>query len=392
MKRLLIITKNFLDQQDAQSQQSLALVNLLSSADYHIDLVIADIDGLNIDIDSNKVNIHKIPSKELTKKQDLISKVFRKIKRNLYSVIQTEWAKSATEVAADIIRGKKINAVFTVALPIDSHLVGLALKEEFQDLPWIAHFSDPWPESILPKPYSDWSIPGLNLMQKKKVQSIINLANNLTFTCIEQKQFFDRFYSMGDNYRIVSHIAPKYHQCSTKITDEIVIAYTGSLSRERVCRGLAEALGMLPIKSKISLEFYGYVHPEMVKYIDSYGASRRVKYRGWINKSELFLKTSASICYLLIDAEMDFYPFLPSKLADYSASGKPIYAITGTNSPSARLINKWSSGIISDHSSIGIYNALKKIELGNIPNGNLWEAFAPNSALNKYKSIINEES
>ena len=31
---------------------------------------------------------------------------------------------------------------------------------------------------------------------------------------------------------------------------------------------------------------------------------------------------------LLVEAEMDSYPFLPSKLADYAASGLPVIAIT----------------------------------------------------------------
>lgn len=393
MKKLLIITKNFLDQQDAQAQQSLALVKLLSFAGYKIDLVVADMGDLEVDVNLDGVNIYKIPSKNLTKKQDLLSKISRKIKRNLSSVFPTDWVKGAVRKSIDILMKKDIDVVFTIGLPIESHLAGLALNKRIDDLFWIAHFSDPWPESIMPKPYSDWSIPLLDLMQRKKVQSVIESANKITFTCIEQKLFFDNFYKIKNNYEIVPHIAPEYHLPSLSLSlsdSDVVITYAGSLSRERVCKGFAEALGMLPKDSKIIVEFYGYVHADMMRYLDEFGASHRVRYKEWVNKDELFFKTTNSICYLLIDAKMGTYPFLPSKLADYATSGKSVYAITGDDSPSARIINERGSGMVSGHDSVDILNTLKRIESGDMPKGDLRSEFDPAFILSIYESIIKE--
>ena len=85
---------------------------------------------------------------------------------------------------------------------------------------------------------------------------------------------------------------------------------------------------------------------------------------------------------------MDYYPFLPSKIADYASTGKPILAITGAGSASYRLIETYKAGLACSHSVYDILKALNKIETEIFEGGNLYNEFSEDIVSEKFLGFI----
>lgn len=390
-RNVLVVSKNLLDMSDAQSQQSFALINALTDAGWFLDVVTAESRNGAAEVIKapRQTRVFALPASWHSVGKLIHQKIHRKLYRSLFSVIQSKWSANASRKISELCEEKKYSAIISIALPMESHLA--VLNAKYRPALWIACMSDPWPESILPKPYADFAIPLLSHFQKILVSKISKSANHLVFTCSEQLDFMKRHYQsvIESKSSIIPHIAPGILEASNKRADQFIISHCGSLSRERVCPSLATALSKLPEHSTIVINFIGDVNDEMRYEFEKSGASNRVRYTGTLPKEDAMMKASEGNALLLIEAEMEEYPFLPSKLADYSSTLLPIVAITGNQSPTAKLISEYNCGMVCGHDTDSILNALTDIEkkiFQSSPGLNCH--FSPGSVANKYNKII----
>jgi len=290
-----------------------------------------------------------------------------------------------------MMKREPYDVLISVALPVESHISAM-LSE--RNIPWIACLSDPWPESLLPAPYSDFSIPGLTAMQYRVVEKVFNSADALVFPCPEEYDFLTSSYPALDRKKsfIIPHVAPSMlmEKKEKNFDDRVNVIHAGSLSRERVCAGLAEAIGKLPESSRLHFKFIGGVHANMMDAFKKYGAMYRIQVIEWKSKREVLETLASAQAGLLVEAEMQCYPFLPSKLADYSATGRPVIAITGNGSAVARLIGEHDAGVVADHNLGSISSAFQRIENNHMKMSSmaLWEGFCAETVTSRYFSLI----
>lgn len=392
---LLLITKHFLDSRDAQAQQSAALASALSEAGATVEVITGAVDPYILSASVNPaLKVHALPAHWPTRSQTLTGKITRKIDRNLSAWRPTHWARRAAHLASKLMAEKRYSALISIALPMESHI---AARHAKRSAPWIACLSDPWPESILPKPYADFAIPLLTDLQKLVVADVFASADALVLPCEEELKFLASIYGLLHKSKtlIIPHIAPSLEAIvapAKEETAEITVVHGGSLSRERVCPGLAEAFAALPASSRLRIHFIGQTHPNMLQAFNRAGAMERVMVDGWKNKQETLSILMQARALLLVEAPMSTYPFLPSKLADYSATGRPIIAITGSSSPSARLVLENRAGCVSGYDRESILSALQwmESEFVNISSANLSAHFSPKNVTAKYCSLIEE--
>ena len=304
------------------------------------------------------------------------------------AAFSTKWAKTAGNLANDLSRKKNYSAIITIGLPIESHMAGLRLKEKSK---WIAHFSDPWPESIMPKPYSDYSIPVINRLQKNVVQKTIDQAKLVSFTCTQSRSLFSAHYKINVNKTYITpHAAPPPITPLKRSDGDFIITHAGSLSRERFFPELFYAIKNLPKESKVIVQFIGYVHPAAQQLVEMLEIQHRVVFIGQLRKVDTIHRLRESDALLLIEAKMEIYPFLPSKLADYSVFGLPVYAITGTESATAQILDSDCNSHISTYSVSDISGVLQNISVpkeGEFKNL-LYANFSKSKIQNIVKSAI----
>lgn len=392
-QRLLIITKHLLDSRDAQAQQSAALISALSASGIKLDIITGAVSAQASEISqAPSTRLYAIPTRWLTDRQNLSAKIARKLERNLTAWLATRWARQAAQLATHLMTCERYDALISIAMPMESHIAALQANRR---APWIACMSDPWPESILPAPYSDLAIPILNSLQKQVVRKTFEKAEALVFPCIEELAYLASHYpSLNKNKAfLIPHVAPsRIHtpQLLAKAHSDITLIHGGALSRERVCSELAQAMGALPEKSRWRLRFVGHTHPEMVRALEHAGAMQRVDIDGWKSKQETLSALSSAQALLLVEARMSSYPFLPSKLADYASTGLPIIAITGPCSPSSRLIHEHNAGLVTNHDANNILQALLSMEERHteFSSRNLSSTFQANRIAEAYCDVI----
>lgn len=365
--KILIISKNLLDFKDAQSQQTLAFIEAMQEVCDHIDVITArtippELSSLSYLSEKNIV-IHTNDATWVTNGNGLLDKIQRKIERNILATVESEWVKASANLANDLVLKNNYSAIISIGLPIESHMVGLNLKDKSK---WIAHFSDPWPESIMPKPYSDYSIPILAGLQRNIVQKIITQAKLISFTCKESRALFARYYRFDiEKTFITPHVAPQPLKSIQRKDGNFIITHAGSLSRERFFTEFFYAIRELPEDCKIIIQFIGNIHSSAQRLVEELGIQKRFIFTGQLSKADTLLCMRKSDALLLIEAKMETYPFLPSKLADYSALSLPIYAITGKDSASAQILRLYHHHYTSTYSVTSIIEALKKISVSH---------------------------
>lgn len=390
--RLLVVTKHLLDPRDAQAQQSAALIAALAE-NFRVEVITGaaapGITPINFEHD---LQLHALPARWLTHHQTLPAKISRKLDRNLSAWLPTRWAIDAGRLASELVAANRYDAIISIALPMESHI---AVQRAKRGAPWVACMSDPWPESLLPPPYSDFALPVLNALQRKTVARSFIEADALVFSCAESLRFLARHYPELEESKafVVPHVAPgtlRRLSAPEAACNEIDLVHGGALSRERVCPGLAEALAKLPPSSRWRLRFIGQVHPDMLELLERASAMHRVSVDGWKTKSETLAALASAHALLLVEAAMPDYPFLPSKLADYTATGRPIIAITGEQSATARLVRKYNAGFVSGHDANSILRALVAMEAAHdrLSSNVLGKIFDAGSVAKVFQEII----
>src|SRR5439155_27339150 len=114
-----------------------------------------------------------------------------------------DWKPAVMKALKDLGRAGEFNpdVMVTFGSPMSDHLIGLEIKKKFQ-LPWIAHFSDPWVENPF-KGYG-WFTKTVNLSLERKV---VEAANLLIFTSHETVELVMSKYStqLKSKARVLPH-------------------------------------------------------------------------------------------------------------------------------------------------------------------------------------------
>jgi len=107
---------------------------------------------------------------------------------------------------------------------------------------------------------------------------------------------------------------------------------------------------------------------------------------------------SASDALIVIDANLDINPFLPSKVIDYVGTGKPIIALT-PNGPTKDLLDELGCPVLNPEDIDGFTFALEKfiesIQTSKFKFNNyeiVRERYSAHTNSNKYFALLNQAS
>lgn len=354
-RRILVVTKHLLNLEDAQAQQSHAVLEGLKRSGAHLNVICAAFDHHRA---PGQDGLEAIPAQKLPIGRSVTDKIARKVRRNTSSVKWlSPWARDAARRIVQLVVEHRYDCILSLGLPMESHI---AVLEAEPSLPWLAYFSDPWPEAILPAPMSDFAIPGLTWLQRQTVLQVLVRANALAFSCREQHQFMAKFYPQLNEleYCELPHVAPPFEATQTAHRSAVKLVHAGSIGRERVCLPLCGALAKFAKTKEIEVHFAGAIHPDMLSALQALEQSNQVHLHGWLSSEESTKLCRDADALLLIEGQMTDYPFLPSKVASYAAVGRPILAVTGARSPVARLIANHRAGIACVHEEQSILDGL----------------------------------
>lgn len=245
------------------------------------------------------------------------------------------WKDDALRAIGAFLDGEGFapDAVVTFAQPFTDHLVGLELKRRY-NLPWAAHFSDPWTDN----PFSayDERTRRINLALER---SVVEEADRTIFTSRETvERVFEKY---ADELRARARVLP---QCfdpelypaneSEDLDGEFVVRYIGNFygtrSPEPLCRALASVQAARPgALSRVRFEIVGGSDPQLVARSGCENLPEGLLvFRPTVSYSESLRLMAESDGLLVIDAPAEVSVFLPSKLIDYVGAARPILGLT----------------------------------------------------------------
>ena len=253
------------------------------------------------------------------------------------------WRFTVRSAALRALRHAQPDVLYSRAQPFTSHLLAGWLHRR-TDIPWVAHFSDPW----LGNPY----MPGGGIARRLNAsleRGVVEASSALVVTNRQTKEMFAKRYGP----EVEGRIAVIPHSFAGLLADlpparresGFLLAHVGSLYALRTPGGLLEALRMLAASSELPegfrLVFAGPVDRPHERAICRSGVKDCIEITGPISYEESCGWMASADALLAIDAPSRTPgPFLPSKLVEYLAAGRPILALTSPGSATHDFIEQ----------------------------------------------------
>ncbi len=163
----------------------------------------------------------------------VVTPLAQRIRRRLNpptSYAEDNFMRRGVEAVLDLVGKKEYSALVTFAQPWVDHMLGLAVKKARPQLPWLAHFSDPWADNPFD---AENDTPRLAALRDEA--AVIAAADAVAFVSEETSTLVMRKYDakMGRKSLVVPHAfdsdllaaLPHYPAPSGQMR----IVYTGSI-------------------------------------------------------------------------------------------------------------------------------------------------------------------
>ncbi len=241
------------------------------------------------------------------------------------------WLPGARKIVDALLKRHRFDVMISRAQPYTSHLLGLWVKECYPKLPWISYFSDPWGDN----PYVP--VPSPRVLEKE-AQVLKNSSRVVVVSELMKNSLVARYPREAEKIGVIPHLYdPTWLDAVSqgggaldcrKPRSPMVLTYAGNFygkrSPEVLFRVLEERKDVL--RGRLTVRFVG----KMSSFLAERGKTLYplVEVLGPRNYEEVNRLLRESQSLLLMDAPLEKSVFLPSKLVDYLALGKPLVAIT----------------------------------------------------------------
>ncbi len=296
------------------------------------------------------------------------------------------WMRGALRAARNRLAAGGIDAVYTTSYPYSDHLIGLQLKQEFPQIPWLADFRDEWTNNpyLLDHPHPAWR------MRREKAMelSVLELADTLVTNSPGMKANFIRSHP-GLDLESRMHVIPngydpddfdradiaaavpydfdavaataagfegfgKSPSCSGA-ESRFTMIHTGALYGRRKPDLFLEAMGRLVSEGRIGGDAFriclmGSYKPDVIHTLaERNGLSGTILLAGYQPHGECLRAMAASDALLLLEGGgPGAEAFFTGKVFEYIHTGRPILAVVPENGAAAGVVRDTDTGIVCD--------------------------------------------
>ncbi|BCY16260.1 MAG: glycosyltransferase family 4 protein [Chloroflexi bacterium] len=370
MKRILALSWCMPPIVQPRSIQVSRLMAALAEFDWQTDVVCVDPsslrEGINLDDSLNRSAGGRVKKYPVPTLQDWIPvRVLNRVFPALPYLPDANWVwkNAAWRKLNSLASLSPYDAFISFAQPWTDHLSGLQFKAD-HNIPWIAHFSDPWADSPFAKT-SNW----VKQKRLEMEEAVIRAADAVVFVSDETAELVMKKYPA--NWRSKVYVIPhgfEPEKPATSIKEPepgrpVEFIYTGNFYSSRTPDTVLEAASKLmknaDLAGQFIIRFVGPISPEYPEKAIRMGLESCVKFEGLVSftSSNEFCRQADVL--LVIDAPSDTPSiFLPSKLVDYLAFNKPVLGITPLQGASADLIRRLGCPVVDPKDVDGIIRAL----------------------------------
>jgi glycosyltransferase involved in cell wall biosynthesis len=258
------------------------------------------------------------------------------------------WGAAASRKIQELCSSGEVSAICSRAMPFISHVAAWRAKKNVK-VPWIAHFSDPWP----PDGYSEGRKHSkLRLRWHRRV---LKRAEVVTFPCERVAHFCESTqWGLAEAAKkpqslILPHIAGDFGglpKCDRGPRGEFVFLHCGGFTEKRRPDEFLNAWAdfverHLENRCRLKFRHVGGVSERLAKLAEEKGVSDTVEQTGPCSYGESLERMAEASALVLVDSyKIRASVYFPSKLSDYIGAGKPVLAMTPQDGTVADLLGK----------------------------------------------------
>ena len=271
------------------------------------------------------------------------------------------WIKPSIKYLSKWLRENPVDVIVSNGPPHSMHMIAMALKKKFPEIPWVADFRDPWTNIDFYK--------NLNLMKfadrkhRRFEKEVLKKADKVVAVTWEMSKEFEILSGRKDISTILNGYDPAdFESFQSQDTGKFIICHLGSMNKDRNPQNLWKAIQALISKDdafakKLSIELIGPVDNAISQNIHKYSLEQFTKIRKFIpHKEAIEYLQKCNLLLLPINNAPNSTGILPGKMYEYLATKKPILSIGPLNGDIAKVLNEM------DHCSLCAYDDLKGME------------------------------
>ncbi|WP_294296767.1 glycosyl transferase family 1 [uncultured Chryseobacterium sp.] len=263
------------------------------------------------------------------------------------------WVKPSVKFLEQYLQENKIDVVVSSGPPHSLHLIGLALKEKFPDLKWIADFRDPWTEISY---YKHLKLTKSSDKKHRQLESAV--FRNADITLATSYTDAENFRKNGANAICITNgfdEADSQSQSQKQISDEhqqrkFTFSYIGVLEQLRNPENLWKALDELvktnpDFAESFTLKFAGRVDDKILNSIEQSALKDHIANLGYLSHDKAIEEMRASDILLITNfPNPSSKGIIPGKIFEYLATGKQIISFGPDEADVAKILEETQAG------------------------------------------------
>lgn len=373
MKRLLMITYPFPPNASAGAVRSERFARYLAEMGWQIEVVTIKLrsdlfeDKDRVNNFSKNVTIHPTDTFDPwlmlrdKRQKNIFIRAIRSLLMRIFSFPDhmTAWIPFTVKTGLRICKNKRIDAIYTTSPPHSSHLAGLILSR-IKKIPWVADFRDPWTLNAY-RGNSGFDKLLMKIEKKMEKTVYVNSSAILANTKANRTNMLKAFPFIKKNK--VIYLPNGWEEFTGNNiyeggkNEQLTIVHAGTFYPKFKPYALFYALSawnkgdhpktIRPLnKGDMQIVLLGAKDETTKKLIVELGLEEFVNIKPWVAQVEAQKYIcQADLLLASLGTGKESATYVPSKLFEYIAAGKPIIGFFHEGE-SASLINKTGIGIV----------------------------------------------
>ena len=262
------------------------------------------------------------------------------------------WIKPSVKFLTNYLQENQIDAIITTGPPHSMHMIGLGIKKNFPNLPWLADFRDPWTNIDF---YKDLNLSFIaDKIHHHQENEIIQNADCVLVVSKGMKEEYELLHPK--NIQVISngYDESDVQAGKLKLDEKFSISHIGTLNAARNPKTLWKILAEIcfenqEFKADLQIQLVGKVDFSVIEDINTLNLQNNLLKIDYLSHKEAIAKQQSSrVLLLLINQSGNAKGILTGKFFEYLASKRPIMAIGPTDGDAAAVLHETGGGVMVD--------------------------------------------
>lgn len=296
------------------------------------------------------------------KKPSLTKKISLFIRSNFFIPDARKfWIRPSIKYLSKWLKENPVDAIVSTGPPHSMHVIALALKKKYPNIPWVADFRDPWTNIDF---YKDLKMmPFADRKHRRLEKQVLQAADEIvTVTWSWSEEFKD--LSGGRAIKtILNGFDPKdFENFQTEKSSKFIICHLGSMNKDRNPINLWKAIKLVldknpNFKNQLEIHLIGPVDHTIRQNLATHGLEDYTTFQNFIpHKEAIQFLQKCQLLLLPINDTPNSQGILPGKLYEYLATKIPILSLGPLTGDIGKVLNEM------DYCALKAYDDLEGIE------------------------------